>query len=501
MKTRTRPQIEPLEGRTLLTAGTLDTSFGGTGIVTTQVGTGGDGGLAVAVFPQSDPNGNAGKIVVVGSANSSSGSQGGFALVRYNTDGSLDTSFGTSGNGQVMTLLSPTAQANTVAIQSDGKIVVGGDTYVSNREEFALARYNPNGTLDTSFGNGGVVITHFAVPTSKKTTNSSSGAIESLVIQPDGQILVAGVAWFTINGSSSEDVPLARYNTNGTLDTSFGNGGTVFTRTGTTYEAARSVGLQTINGVTKIVVVGDSTSSGQNPDDTVVIRYNLNGSIDTSFGVNGIASLTSFPMIAVAGAIQPDGKILAAGWWDPNQNTIGFGLARFNADGSLDTTFNGDGAVGTIPGPLYEGEAWSVVVQPDGAIILGGQMAVPTPNTSPQTYTVDFGLARYTPTGQLDPSFGPSGTGIVLTPVGSPSHAVGHALALQADGAIVAAGNGAGGPMIVARYLGDPVPAASMSGLSSRSAATITPAPTLIPLVLDDPSFLDTLTKEKRHLV
>ena len=156
--------------------------------------------------------------------------------MRYNTDGSLDTSFGTNGSGQVITLLSPTARGECRGDPTRRKNRGCGRHLHLQSRELRPARYNPNGTLDTSFGNGGVVTTYFAVPTSKKTTNYSNAAIASLVIQPDGRIVVAGNAQFIINGSSSEDVALARYNTNGTLDTTFGKGGTVATSLGTTFE-------------------------------------------------------------------------------------------------------------------------------------------------------------------------------------------------------------------------------------------------------------------------
>jgi uncharacterized delta-60 repeat protein len=477
MKTRIRPLLETLEGRALQTAGVLDPTFGGgTGIVTTLVGSDGDAGMAVAVYPQTDPNGNAGKIVEAGYG--WVGSKSEFELVRYNTDGTLDSGFGV--NGHVTTLIGVWSTADTVAVQPDGKVLVGGRAQPSNSSDrnFALTRYNANGTLDATFGSGGVVTTHFALPTSKKTTYISASNISSIVIQPwDGRIVVAGGTNPVINGSQVSAFALARYNTNGTLDATFGNGGTVVTTPTSQYEGAHYVGLQTVNGVTRIVAVGDSNNYY-----TKVIRYTLAGAIDTSFGVNGIASLGSTPMLAMAGAIQPDGKILAAGQWSPaNGGTTGFGLARFNADGSLDTTLNGTGMVGTVsalPSPQAAGAAYGVVVQPDGAIVLGGHAPVLIPNAVPQMYNSDLALARYTPTGQLDTTFGPSGTGIVLTP----SLAASHALALQSDGAIVAVGNvGIGGvsEFAVSRYLGDP-PAAAVA--VAQSAAPVSVAPSAAPV-------------------
>ncbi|MGA9109772.1 MAG: delta-60 repeat domain-containing protein, partial [Smithella sp.] len=187
-------------------SGSLDTTFGTGGIVTTPIGS--YDAYAYALAIQSD-----GRIVVSGY--SSNGSNYDFALVRYNTDGSLDTTFGTGG-----IVITPMGSgydiAYALAIQSDGRILAAGNSYNGSNYNFALVRYNTNGSLDTTFGTGGIV-----------TTSIGTGDSEALAlgIQSDGNILAAGKS----PDGSNNDFALVRYNTNGSLDTTFGTGGIVTT--------------------------------------------------------------------------------------------------------------------------------------------------------------------------------------------------------------------------------------------------------------------------------
>src|SRR5262249_41974587 len=153
-----------------------------------------------------------------------------FALARYNGDGSLDTSFGTG--GEVTTVLSLADFAESVAIQTDGKIVAAGISQQSaTAQDFGLARYNSDGSLDTNFGRGGKVLTDFA--------GSNDGAFD-VAIQTDGKIVAAG---FSFQFTASENFALARYNSNGVLDTTFGAGGKVTTDFGNTFDTGRAVAL------------------------------------------------------------------------------------------------------------------------------------------------------------------------------------------------------------------------------------------------------------------
>ena len=186
--------------------GTLDRTFGIGGIVTTDFRGSSEGASSVAV--QAD-----GKLVAAG-ASDVNGNGSDFALVRYNSNGGLDTSFG-AGGFVTADFGSPWEAATALALQSDGKIVVAGFTVVSFAD-FALARYNTNGTLDTTFGAGGKVITDFGAVSSQAF---------AVAVQPDGKIVAAGYA----NIDGNEDFALVRYNSNGALDTSFGTGGRVTT--------------------------------------------------------------------------------------------------------------------------------------------------------------------------------------------------------------------------------------------------------------------------------
>ncbi|MFH1140349.1 MAG: delta-60 repeat domain-containing protein, partial [Chloroflexota bacterium] len=235
--------------------GSLDTSFGIGGKMTTDFGDSGDFVGLVAI--QSD-----GKIVAAGQSDYD------FALARFNADGSLDTTFGTS--GKVTTDFGGDDAGESMAIQSDGAIVMVGWSNAGGNADFALARYNANGSLDTSFGTGGKVTTDFG--------GNSHGL--SVAIQGDGRIVVSGNA---VVGSPS-DFALARYNANGSLDTTFGAGGKVTTDFGGAggADSGNSVAIQSDG---RIVVAGFSNAGGFN--DFALARYNANGILDTTFGTGG----------------------------------------------------------------------------------------------------------------------------------------------------------------------------------------------------------------------
>ena len=341
------------------TDGSLDTSFGSGGKVTTAFGSAADQAYAIAI--QSD-----GKVVVVGSA--SNGSNDDFALARYNSDGSLDTSF--DSDGKVTTDFGSAADvAYAVAIQSDGKIVVAGSASNGGNDDFALARYNGDGSLDTSFGSGGKTMTAIL---------SATDRARAVGIQSDSKIMAAGYTW---NGSNY-DFALARYNTDGSLDTSFGSGGKVTTSIGSSSDLA---GAMTIQRDGKIVAAG-STFNGSNYD-SALARYNTDGSLDASFDSDGkvITPIGSSSDEALAVAIQSDGKIVTAGYASNGSNND-FALARYNSNGSLDASFDADGKVTTaiLSSNDY---AFAVAIQRDGKIMAAGS----TSNGSND----DFALARY----------------------------------------------------------------------------------------------------------
>jgi len=404
-------------GTALAGAGSLDTSFSFGGKVTTPIGSGTDVAQAVALQPD-------GKIVAAG--NSISGFTDRFALARYNPNGSLDTSF--DGDGKLTTAIgSGNENAYAVAIQPDGKIVAAGYSSNGSDYDFALARYNANGSLDTSFDGDG-----------KQTTaiGGSDDVAFAVALQPDGKIVAAGQSF---NGSN-DDFALARYNANGSLDTSFDGDGKQTTAIGSGNENAYAVAIQPDG---KIVAAGRSSNGSD--DDLALVRYNANGSLDSSFDGDG-KQTTAFGSgndDAYAVAIQPDGKIVAAGY-----GLVGsvseFALARYNPDGSLDSSFDGDGKQTTAIG---SGDAaYAVAIQPDGKIVAAGN--------SFNGSDVDFGVARYNPNGSLDIGFG--GGGELTTQIGS-GNDFGAAAALQPDGRIVVAGsssNGSDYDFALARYDG-----------------------------------------------
>lgn len=355
--------------------GSLDTAFGIGGKVTTSFGSAGrDQAWAVAIY-KSGPN--LGKIVVVGDTTASGPNR--FALARYNTDGSLDTSFDT--DGMVTTDfrtspsdISPMAQAFSVALQSDDKIVLSGAffKFFSNGWDFALARYNADGSLDTSFGGTGKVITNVG-----GFPFGSGDSAASVAIQSDGKILAAGSA--NPLAQNNSDFALVRYNTDGSLDTSFGTGGKVTTELGSTADFGKSVAIQSDGKIVLAGQYGDYPSA-----DFALARYNTDGSLDASFDTDGKV-LTNFGGwdLGQSVAIQSDGGIVAAGHTQNASFALDFALARYNADGSLDSSFGIGGKVTTDFGGGPDA-GHSVAIQSDGKIVAAGSGG-----------NGDFALARY----------------------------------------------------------------------------------------------------------
>ena len=385
------------------TAGSLDTTFGTGGKVMTHIGVG-DTNTAHAVAIQSD-----GKIVVAGD------SSDGFALARYNTDGSIDTTFGSGGT--VVTSDPSGLTGYAMAIQSNGKILVGGKSGVIFPTQFALARYNTDGSIDTTFGSGGIV----------KTSINSLEEIRAIGIQSTGKIVVAGDS----SVSGQVDIFVMRYTSTGVLDTTFGpaiKDGTIriwLTSTGlsnTGDDHARALKIQTDD---KIVVAGRTQTS-----DFAVVRLTADGELDTTFGPNldgGVMTpIGTGTDYAYALAIQTDGKIVVAGTSVTSNTFDNFAVVRYTSSGILDSTF---GTGGNVTTEIVNASAWGVGIQSDGKIVAVGR-------TSGTYY--DFAIVRYTASGSLDTTFGTGG--IVITDVGGfGDHAYG--IAFQTDGKFVVAGD------------------------------------------------------------
>ena len=323
--------------------GTLDASFSGDGKVTAEVGHNSyDSGNSVAT--QVD-----GRILVAGTTSYYGVSD--FALVRYNSDGMLDTSF--SGDGMLTTDFgSSYDHGQSVTVQSDGKILVAGWSNKDSSYYFALVRYNSDGTLDTSFSGDGMLTTDLG---------SSYDNGESVTVQSDGKILVAGSS----NKSGGHDFAVVRYNSDGTLDTSFSGDGMLTTDFGSSYDIGQSVTLQSDG---KILVAGWSDKGGSY--DFALVRYNSDGSLDTSFSGDGMLTTDFWSSydIALSVTVQSDGKILVAGWSNKD-GSYDIALVRYNSDGTLDTSFSGDGKLTTVVG---SSRGSSVTVQVDGKILVAG---------------------------------------------------------------------------------------------------------------------------------
>jgi uncharacterized delta-60 repeat protein len=312
--------------------------------------------------------------------------------------GDLDPTFGSG--GKVTTDFGGNESAWGLAVQSDGKAIVAGTRFdLGPSDDFVLARYTASGALDATFDGDGKVTTDFG--------GRSDGA-DDVAVQADGKIVAAG-SGFSVPVRPL-DFALARYNRDGTLDSTFGDGGKVLT----TFEpnSIDNANAVVIQSDGKIVAAG-STRSGPTSE-FAIARYLPNGALDGTFDRDGLAVTPISSGIAFDLAVQPDGKLIAAGWSNPG----GFDIAmvRYNPDGSLDSSFDGDGMVVASsfrPASTY---APHVLVQSDGKILTGGA-----------------GLARFNSDGTVDRSFGAGGRAVtdlgLLKPV------------LQRGGKILAAGS------------------------------------------------------------
>ena len=393
--------------------GSLDDTFGGDGQVELNPTAGDDYARDVAL--QQD-----GRIVTAGRHGRFGGQ---FGIARFLADGSPDPSF--SGNGWTSTNFGPDYDlAYAVAVQPDGKIVAAGYAAPGG---FALARYQTNGALDPTFSGDGKVVTHLP---------AGFEFAAGLAIQPDGKlVLVGGI------GGHGGQFAVLRYRSNGTLDPTFsGNGWAVTNITGGD-DWAWDVALQPDGRI----VAGGIANGGRDDSNfqPVVMRYNPNGSVDTTFSGDGrIIPRLSQSSVVTAVQIQPDGGIVLAGQLG-RDTTTAFALWRLTSGGALDSQFSQDGKM------VYDfgsGRNWAadVALQPDGGIVAVG--------TGPGGRG-QFAAIRLLSNGDLDGTFGTGGT--VRTNV-TAEFDVAFGVALQPDGMIVAAGgsNGAAGRVALVRYSG-----------------------------------------------
>lgn len=383
-------RTELLEQKILLTAGDLDPSFGVGGQVETEFdNTATWGRTAMASARQAD-----GKIVAAGEG----------AIARYLPDGSLDVTFGVAGR------VAFPYYARSLAIQTDGKIVVAGGTDELSSQDFAVARYLSNGTLDNSFDGDGRRLIGISGVASRPTGG------ESLSLQTDGRMISMA------NGN------VYRFNTDGSPDTTFDLDSV----------ASFGGGAKTSFIQPDGKIVGGGTKNGY----FGLVRFNSDGSPDTGFSADGIVTTVFGSTYDEAGgsALQSDGRIVVVG-----TSALGFGISRYRANGSLDTDFSQDGKEVMDFGPVAtDAKAYDVAIQPDGKIVVAGTVRT----VIHQTGFTNFAVVRLNPDGSPDLSF--SGDGTVTTLIGGSG--IARTIAIQSDGRIVVAGDGQGGFFAVVRY-------------------------------------------------
>lgn len=389
--------------------GDLDTTFGVNGMVTTTIGA---YSYANDIAVQRD-----GKIVVVGAQTAIDGQPGSIFVIRYDTDGSLDATFG-SGGVVLARTLARGAGAFSVAIQGDGKIVVAGAGKLpTNESAIGVVRLLPSGSLDQGFGKGGMV----------STAVGTNSVAYDVAILADGGILVAG-------GTSSA-VLLARYTRRGALDPAFGSLGVVTTGV-MPFPGVASAQALAIDATGRPVIAGRASTSLGAKNAWLLARYQADGSLDGSFSSDGIAVMpvSADGNQALGVATQGDGRIVAVGV-STEVSGLDMTITRSNTDGTLDGGFGTSGVALAGPGSLTD-----VAIQSDGKIVAAGG------------FDDHFTVVRTLANGGLDPSFGSGGTVATTStfPVGA------SAMAIQADGKLLVIGNSFDGVrwrIVIARYL------------------------------------------------
>jgi len=357
------------------------------------------------------------------------------AVVRYNTDGTLDGTFGTGGVVTTPNGGYSYEDAVSMAIRSDGKIVVGGLT--------TLERYETNGALDTTWSGDGI----------------APGRVTALAVQSDGKVVFTAPT-----GNNPFDFRLTRYNDDGSVDLAFGTNGVVTTDLGTDHDVPEAM-IQQPDGK---LVVGGWSGNGVNDSQFALVRYDADGNLDPAFGSGGIVlgpDSASINDRIAALALQPDGKIVAAGVFSGT-----FALVRYEADGTVDTTFGSGGVVTTVAA----GQTGS----PTAVVALSNGKLMATGSWSP---TGTIAVVAYNPDGTRDPLFGTDG--VVTTTL--PGGVVVNAAVLQPDKKLVVAGAATqvNDDFLLARYEGPSdtivIPSPSPTPATPIPTPTLSPSPTV----------------------
>lgn len=383
--------------------GGLDATFGSGGRVTTGLTGGAD-----AVALQAD-----GKLVVLGNRR----------MARYGSDGSLDTGFGVGGEVPILFFGTSNDGTRAVALQSDGKIVVAGVARPRTSNDFAVARFNVDGTIDSSLGEDGKAYVDFLGGHDEAT---------SVLVLPDGRLLLTG---FAADAMNNVDFAAAVLSPDGELDPSFGTNGGVVVDVAGELDRAYAAALQPDG---KLVIAGEVRADRGDPGDVGVVRLDADGTLDTTFGTGGKVHIDYADSDSSDGdpgdfdtasdiALQPDGKIVIAGSMLVG-STSDYLVARLTADGSRDGSFGTNGLVTTAFGTLQD-IAEAVAIQLDGKIVVAGSAS--------SSAVTDFGLVRLHSDGTFDSSFGGGGA-LIVDFFGGADGA--NDLVVQPDGKLVAAG-------------------------------------------------------------
>jgi uncharacterized delta-60 repeat protein len=458
--------IAATAARVLASAGDLDPTFGSGGIVITDIHFASQlPRVGLALQPD-------GKLVLASGTDC-----GSFVILRYDSSGALDPSFGTAGRA------SPASgRANAVALQPDGKILAAG----SGPDGLTVVRLAADGSPDGAFGTAGIV----------QTAPGSYAEADAIMLMPDGRIVVAGSVGLA-------DFLLVRFESNGRLDSSFGNGGIVDTHFASTTAFADA-----------LLVLPDGTlvaGGWANPDghDFALAKYTTNGQIDAAFGTSGLVE-TPFigadigvSLAAINALALQDGEIVAVGQALEQNGEIA--LARYTTTGALDATFGSGGLVDTNVHSVYPGQA--VAIQGDGKLVVGGQASS---SGFPPVFN-GLAVTRYTADGDLDPAFGVEGTTVLQAAPSDLGDDVATALVLQGDGRIVIAGRSEFAPttpsdcspdgeitteyqFVLARFLGDASTTTTTTapGITSTTKTTFSPTSTSTSTTTSTPSSTST---------
>jgi uncharacterized delta-60 repeat protein len=420
--------------------GSLDSSWAaasalGAGKVSTAIGTFAQAN-AVAVQPD-------GKVVLAGLCFDAG--KANFCALRYRVDGTLDPSF--AGGGSVITPVltgvgASADDANAIALQSDGKLVLAGACFDGNNNVFCAVRYLADGSLDGGFGSNGKLVTPMS---------TSDGTASAVAVLPDGRVLLAG----TCAVGSPVNFCVARYLPNGTLDSAsgFGSGGKVFTPMGTAVPLTTAIATAiAVQADGKVLVAGYCGPLSGSNNDFCVLRYLSTGVLDSSWGAASAFGAGKVKTAVGTGddqatrmALQPDGKVILAGKCS-NGSNYDFCAVRYQPDGLIDTDFGTSGVVIT---PLGAGNdaATAVTLQPDGKVLVAGSCKSGVKS--------NFCMLQYSAGGVLDTSFGSDGKVTTAITTGSD---IANAMNLAYDGKIVLAGycdTGSGPKFCAARYDGE----------------------------------------------